>query len=566
MTAHELQVWLRARFPKEDERCEWKEWRSLKSVISGRKGEDLVSYISALANMDGGCMVIGVQDGTLAVTGIQDFADYTLENVVGRVLGKTPGLPSLGLRFEELRASDTGAVVWLVHVPRHAPRTPVLAHDQAWQRDGDSLQELREDRHKAILAEHLVGEDWSAAIVSGATLSDLDETAIAKAREKYAEKHRTKAWAPHIATWGAQTLLDKIGLTIHGGITRACLLLLGRPESATALLSPQPAEITWKLAAERVAEHFHPPFLLTTTEVARRIRNPNIKLFPASELLAVTLPRYDTHTVLLEGLHNCLAHQDYAQGGRVVVEESSGLVRMTNLGGFFDGKPEDYIRGACTPSRYRNERLAKAMAEVGMIDKVGFGIHDMVLAQRRRFLPLPDYEDSSDARTVFNVYGQEIDANYTHWLMERTDLPIEHVLWLDRLQKGRKLDAAQVTELRRAGLVEGRSPKLHISAKVAVAMGQEVAYLNQRRPDVDDYKTALCKLLSLGPQPRAKVDALLLPKLQLWIPGLTERKEFIKELLKEMSRDGRIHNVGGRTRAARWALTDGSVPNSPQRR
>ena len=82
MTAKELQAWLKERFSKEDERHEWKEWISLKSNISGRKGEDLVSYISALANMDGGCIVIGVQDKTLAVTGIQDFADYTVEGVV----------------------------------------------------------------------------------------------------------------------------------------------------------------------------------------------------------------------------------------------------------------------------------------------------------------------------------------------------------------------------------------------------------------------------------------------------------------------------------------------------
>ena len=474
MTARELQAWLRARFPKEDERHEWKEWRSLKSNISGRKGEDLVSYVSALANMDGGCIVIGVQDGTLAVTGIQEFAVYSADFVVHRVLGKTPGLPSMGLRVQELRASDTGAVVWLVHVPRHAPRELVLAHDQAWQRDGDSLVELREDRRRAILLEPLAGEDWSAVLVPQATLEDLDVAAIAKAREKYAERHQREPWADQILHWSAEKLLDKIGLTLHGRITRACMLLLGHPESASAFLSPHPAEITWKVAAERVAEHFHPPFLLTTTDVALRIRNPNIKLFPANELLAVTLPRYDTNKVLLEGLHNCLAHQDYAQCGRIVVEESAGLVRMINLGGFFDGQPEDYASGTRTPGRYRNDRLAKAMAEVGMIDKVGFGIHDMVQAQRRRFLPLPDYEGSSLLRTVFNIYGQEIDENYSHWLMERTDLPIEHVLWLDRLQKKLRLDAAQVAELRRAGLIEGRSPKLHISAQMAVATDQEV--------------------------------------------------------------------------------------------
>ena len=554
-TAAELQRWLRANFPKENERHEWKEWHSLKSNISGRKGEDLVSYVSALANMEGGCVVIGVKDKILAPTGIQDFADYTAENVVHRILGKTPGLPSMGLHVQELQAGDTGAVVWLVHVPRHAPRELVLAHDKAWQRDVDSLVELREDRRRAILAEHLVGEDWSAAVVGGATLADLDESAIAKAREKFAEKYQRDSWAGQVPQWSAEKLLDKIGLTIHGGITRAGLLLLGRRESATALLSPHPVEITWKVAAERVAEHFHPPFLLTTTEVAQRVRNPNIKLFPANELLAVTLPRYDTNTVLLEGLHNCLAHQDYAQGGRIVVEESTGLVRLINLGGFFDGQPDDYASGTRTPERYRNERLAKAMAEVGMIDKVGFGIHDMVQAQRRRFLPLPDYEGSSPLRTVFNVYGQEIDENYSHWLMERTDLPIEHVLWLDRVQKKRKLDAVQVVELRRAGLIEGRSPRLHISARLAVALGQEVEYLDNKGLDAKHYKALVLNLLGLGPQRRAKINAMLLSKLPVSIASDHSRKVYIKNLLQDMVREGLIENAGGATNAALWRLT-----------
>lgn len=551
-TAAQLQRWLQEHFPKENERHEWKAWRSLKSQISGRKGDDLVSYVSALANMEGGCIVIGVEDGSLAPIGIQDFADYTPENLLNRVLGKTPGLPSLGLRVQVLQARDTQAVLWLVHVPRHAPRELVLAHDKAWQREGDSLVALHEDRRRAILAEHLTGEDWSAALVPNAAMADLDPAAIAKAREKFQQKHQRQSWAVQIPDWSVEKLLDKIGLTIHGQITRACLLLLGTPESATALLSPHPVEITWKLAAERVAEHFHPPFLLTTTAVAACIRNPNIKLFPAHELLAVTLPRYDTQTVLLEGLHNCLAHQDYAQAGRIVVEEMAGQVRMINLGGFFDGQPDDYASGVRTPERYRNERLAKAMAEVGMIDKVGFGIHDMVQAQRRRFLPLPDYEGSSSLRTVFNVYGQEIDPNYTQWLMERTDLSIEHVLWLDRVQKKRKLDTAQVTELRQAGLIEGRSPRLYISARLAVALGQEVEYVNSKGLNAKHYQALVLDLLALGPQRRSKINAMLLPKLPASITSDHSRKVYIKNLLQDMVRARLIENAGGATKAALW--------------
>lgn len=512
MTATELQTWLRERYPVENECHEWKGWRSLKNSVSGRKGDDLVSYISALANMEGGTMVVGVEDRTLAVTGIQDFADYTLENVKHRVLGKTPGLPSLGFQIEELRASDTGAIVWLVHVPRHAPREIVQAHDKAWQRDGDSLTELRPDRRRAILTEHVAGEDWSAAIVQQASLADLDAEALARAREKYADKHQRERWAADIPAWSDEKFLDKACLALNGGLTHAALLLLGRPERAIALLSPNPAEITWKLPDERVAEHFYPPFILTTSTVASRIRNPNIKLFPADELLATELPRYDNR-VLLEALHNCVAHQDYAQAGRIVVEEHPGRVRMTNRGGFIEGKPEQYMIGRRTPEVYRNELLAKAMNLIGMIDKSGFGIHEITETQRRRFLPLPDYEGSDGVRTVFNIYGQEIDQNYSHLLMARTDLALEHVLWLDRVQKGLKLDGAQTRELRQAGLLEGRAPHLTVSAFVATATNTENQYVLNRGFDDDYYKDMILRRLELGPTSGRELSDLVFRKL-----------------------------------------------------
>lgn len=519
MTAKELQAWLKARCPKEDERHEWKEWRSLKSNVSGRKGEDLVSYVSALANMGGGCIVIGVQDKTLAVTGIQDVADYTPENIVHRILGKTPGLPSVGLQVEELQASDTAARIWLVHVPRHSPRQPVLAHDKAWQRDGDSLVELRPDRLRGILTELIAGQDWSAELVPRATLADLDPAAIAKAREKFAAKHQQERWATDIAGWSTDEFLDKAKITLHGRITRAALLLLGTPQSV-GLLPNSTAEITWKVPDERIAKHFGPPFLLTTTEVGQHIRNPNIKLFPATELLAIELPRYDTK-VILEGLHNCLAHQDYEQAGRIVVLETMGRLRLSNLGGFVDGKPEDYFTGERTPSVYRNPWLAVAMNNIGMIDKGGYGIGEMVSSQRKRYLPLPDFEGSTRTETVFNIYGQQIDENYSRSLMEHTDLPIEQVVWLDRVQKKLKVADEQANLLRKAKLIEGRKPNFFVSAVVAKVTNTQNQYVLNKGFDDDHYKRTILKRLRLGPATGDQLRQLVLDKL----PAVLSDKE-----------------------------------------
>ena len=348
MNASELQRHLREHFPVENDRHEWKGWSNLKHNVSGAKGEDLLCYVSALANMDGGCVVIGAADATLAPTGITDFGDYTSDNLPHRLLGRCANLPSMGLSVEELRTSDSGAVVWIVHVPRHAPRKPVIAHDRAWQRDHDKLVPLREDRHAAILAEPLSGEDWSAAVVADAALADLDPDALKLARTQYARKHAREKWANDVVSWSDSEFLDRARITAHGGVTRAALLLLGRADRASLRLR-HPAEITWKLPAERVVEHFAPPFLLATSMVMQRIRNPIIKLLPESQLIPVQVPRYDTRLVL-EALHNCIAHQDYARGERLVVEEWPDRLRLTNAGSFVDGRPEDYFGGAPHPA------------------------------------------------------------------------------------------------------------------------------------------------------------------------------------------------------------------------
>lgn len=518
MTANELQTWLREHYPIENQRHEWKEWTSLKSNVSGRTGEDLVSYISALANMDGGCVVVGVRDRTLEVIGIRDFADYTAENAIHRILGKTPNLPSLDFRVEERRASDTGAVVWLVHVPRHAPRQPVYAHDKAWQRDGDALTELRVDRHRAILAEPLSGHDWSAGRVPDATLNDLDAAALLLARKQFAAKNSQERWVAEIAQWSNAEFLDRAKLSAGGVLTRAALLLLGTSESTHRLAHP--AEMVWRLLEERAARAFHPPFLLTSSELLRQVRNPNIKLFPATSLLAVELPKYETR-VVLEGLHNCIAHQDYEWGERIAVEESLSRLTFRSAGAFFDGEAADYAVAGKVPTRYRNPWLVNAMRNIGMIDAAGFGIREMFQEQRKRFLPLPDYEASTPNQVVLTIYGQQLDENYSRMLMERTDLPIEQVVWLDRVQKRERISDEHAAMLRRKGLITGRKPNLMVSAAVAQVTKTENRYVLNKGFDDDYYKRVIIHRLRLGPTSGDELRQLVIDKL----PAVLASKE-----------------------------------------
>ena len=493
MTAAQLQNWLRQNYPVENERHEWKQWQNLRKHVSGEAGDDVLSYASAIANMDGGTLVIGVEDQTLRITGITDSGNFTPENLPERLAGNCTHLPTEGLRVEEIRTSDTGQLVWLIHIPRHAPRQPVVSHRKAWQRIGDSLKELRAERHEAILCEQLAGQDWSAGLVPNARLQDIDPAALDLAREKFTASNNGKPWAKEIAGWSDAVFLDKARLSIDGVLTRTALLLLGRPE-CVHLLSPHPAEIAWKLPAKRVILPYGPPFLLNVNEVLGNIRRYNIKLFPNDQLIATEVANYDAR-VILEALNNCIAHQDYERKARVLVHEHDGHLEFESEGSFFDGTPADYYGHKRTPNRYRNKYLSDAMRELGLIDRGGFGISDMYARQKTRFLPLPDYELSQPAKVVVRIFGQTIDENYARLLMERIDLPLEQTIWLDRVQKKSKVEAVHIAELRKANLIEGRKPNWTVSASIAAATNSQNQYLLNKGLGDNAYKRQMLQRL-----------------------------------------------------------------------
>jgi ATP-dependent DNA helicase RecG len=401
------------------------------------------------------------------------------------------------------------------------------------------------------IRQQTISSDWSAQPVSSATVNDLDEQALQKARESYARKYSNRFNAEEVMRWPLATFLDRARLTQSGQITRTTLLLLGKPESAY-LLSPHPAQMTWKLeGAERAYEHFGPPFLLKTSALYQKIRNIQLRLLPQDELLPIEVSKYD-QKIVLEALHNCIAHQDYTRNGRILVTERPDKLIFENEGGFFEGQPDDYISGNKTPRRYRNSFLAQAMAELNMIDTMGYGIHEMHTGQARRYFPMPDYElDESAVRMT--IYGSVVDPAYSRLLMQKTDLPLDEILALDRVQKRLPLTDTMIKRLRRDKLIEGRKPNFHVSASVANATASKVNYIRTRAQDDDYYAKLITDYLSkFEGASRKDIDALLLDKLSSAL-NEEQKNSKIGNLLSKLRMNGVIHNAGTKG-APEWRL------------
>lgn len=349
--------------------------------------------------------------------------------------------------------------------------------------------------------------------------------------------------ADEIAGWSTETFLKRAQLTRDGGITRAALLLLGCNESAH-LLSSLLAEITWKLVGpEQAYEHFGLPFFWNTTRVYERIRNLQVRLLQLGTLIQTGIPKYDQQSVL-EGIHNCVAHADYRTGSRIVVTEQLDRLVLENAGSFFDGRPEEYVTETRTPRRYRNPFLVNAMTELNLIDRMGYGIQRINLSQVKRFLPLPDYDLSDPGAVSLTICGAVIDANYSEQLMERSDLPLEDVLALDRVQKHLPISNEASARLKPAHLVEGRRPHLHVSSVVAAASGTRAEYIRTRaQSDAHYAKLVIDYLGEFGGASRSDINALLWDKLSDALDDEQKRNK-VMNLLTKMRKAGQIRNAG----------------------
>ena len=499
MTSQELQQYLLREFPQENARCEWKEMKNLKNLFAGDEKNDVISYVAAIANMEGGHLVIGVQDKTLEIVGT-DLSKFNLnaQSAVWKLLEHCTNLSSEGL--------------WIIHIPKHLPRRPVYAHKKAWQRVEDSLVEMTQERLAAILEEPVFeAKDWSAEIVPNAVLTDLDELAVAKARVMFKKVHASKIPAEEIDAWTVEELLSNSGIMIDGKLTRAAIILLGKPVSVFKL-RPAVVEVTWTLRDERQEvvdyEHFTAPFILTVDQILSKIRNLTMRELPGGTLFPETMKQYDDYTIR-EALHNAIAHQDYTLQQRINFVENPGYLYYANGGSFIPGTLQNVLTTKGPQRYFRNECLCRAMVNFNMIDTVSRGIKKMFNEQWKRHFPMPDYEiDALNKEVGVKIYGNTINEKYTELLKENNTLTLEDCILLDAVQKRHRISEKDVVALLNRGLLEGDTSEYNISLDIAKKTKQLPYYTHNRGLDKAKLQHMILQYLQNAGSVGAKRDAI----------------------------------------------------------
>ena len=108
MTELELQQYLLREYPQENTRCEWKEFKNLKNSFCGDEKDDVISYVSAIANMEGGFLVVGVHDKTLEIVGTDTY-NYDRQKAILRLTERCTNLPTRLLWLATCRSTSSWA-------------------------------------------------------------------------------------------------------------------------------------------------------------------------------------------------------------------------------------------------------------------------------------------------------------------------------------------------------------------------------------------------------------------------------------------------------------------------
>jgi predicted transcriptional regulator containing an HTH domain and an uncharacterized domain shared with the mammalian protein schlafen len=172
---------------------------------------------------------------------------------------------------------------------------------------------------------------------------------------------------------------------------------------------------------------------------------------------------------------------------------------------------------------------------------------------------MPDYDLSRYQQVRVTVYGKILNDNYTKILFENPDMDLDTVYLLDRVQKGESISRLEAATLRKLGLVEGKIPKLFVSATVAEALDQKAQYIKNKGFDDQYYKQLIVDYLNKwGKGRKNDFEKLLFDKLP---DSLTaeQKNTKIRNLLSSLRIHGVIETDSENHQRSNWVLTKNRV-------
>nr|WP_197463660.1 crosslink repair DNA glycosylase YcaQ family protein [Desulfuromonas sp. DDH964] len=524
-----------------------------KSDLKCLSDRDLIAAVVALANTEGGELLLGVEDdGT--VSGLHRNHQVTT-GLAALIANRTS--PSLSVCVQICSVGRQS----IAHIQVPKSRQLVATSEGLLQRrrlKPDGLPEaVPFYPHEFTQRQSDLGlTDPSALPLFDLTAEDLNPLE----RQRIREAIRRYGGDSTLIPLADEELDGALGLaaTVEGirRPTLAGLLFLGREEQLRRHIPS--SEVAFQVLEGtdvRVNEFFRKPLLQSFEEIERlfaaRVTEKEVQV----GLFRVPIPNFERRA-FREAFVNALVHRDYARLGAVHVRIDDDGMAISNPGGFVEGVTLQNL--LVTEPRPRNPLLADIAKRIGLAERTGRGIDRIFEGLLRYGRPAPDYSRSDSTSVILRMSNAESDHDFLELVLrheERTGraMPLDSLIILSRLRQERRLTtndlapSIQKTEqearsalekLAEAGLVEahggGRARAYTLSAKIYRKSGQKAAYIRQAGFDPIQHEQMVLSYISKhGSIKRADVAELC----RLSLPQAYH-------LLKRLKEEGKIVQHG----------------------
>jgi ATP-dependent DNA helicase RecG len=385
-----------------------------------------------------------------------------------------------------------------------------------------------------------VYDDWTGNVIPDADIRSLDPEAVRAVRATYLSEHQSDREA--VSAMDDQAFLAHAGVLKRGKITVAAMILMGK---SSERVLPSTVCVKWRLfdidGTEADSRVINGSMVLAIRKVASLISNSTVKIDGPEGPVFVSAYRVAS---LTEAMFNALQHQDYTMGGTIEVQERENeSVTIVSNGSFPKVQPESFVKAQNQTMASRNDFLIKAMAGIGLVSNSGAGIRNFYLSQIHKHFPLPRFVITDSSVSV--TFPGRREGSMARALDIHTNMEIQDILDLDRLDSGRYLSDKRMESLIARGLVTVYDgvPCINLSYEDP----------SSRFSKGSDYDAVMQLLKDNGSITRGDVVDILRFRDR---KGLTDEQLSIKatNILQNLRKDGRIAKAEGSTRSARYTL------------
>lgn len=458
--------------------------------------------VVALANTDGGVLLIGVEDDGV-ITGAKPRHGNTTDPTKLRASIFNNTVPNINTRIAVTQCTN-GAVITIEVDPYPEPCATASGKAMRRTTGADGKPQAvpfypRDQRTKRVDLGLL---DFSAQNLDDMVFDDLDPLEFERMRQEIVRLRGDRGLLelsdPELAQ--ALRLVETKDKKLIPNV--AGMLLVGREDAIRKALPTHEAffQVLDAQGNVKVNECFGGPLIQVLESVEKHFSARNEERELTVGMFRLPVPNYSPEG-FREAVNNAVLHRDYARNESVYIQWQQDHLLISSPGGFPEGVTVENL--LVHEPKPRNPRLAEAFRRIGLIEQTGRGVDKIFLGQLRYGRPAPDYSrsDSTGVRVVLR--GGEASLKFAAFVYEQEkfgdplsldELLILNALFFERridtneasrlIQKGLSDARAVLEGLHERGMVEGRGEKrgriYHMDASLYRRLGEVSGYIRSR--------------------------------------------------------------------------------------